>query len=186
MIVGVLALQGDFAEHMRVLHSLNLNAQEVRTLDDLAHIDRLIIPGGESTVMSRFLVEEGLMEEIRTRSVNGKLPILGTCAGAILLAKTVTGKNPPQALELMDISVERNAYGTQLDSFAEEIDVVGIGKKRVSFIRAPKIMNVESDVRVLASHQGAPILVQQGDLLAATFHTEVKGDTWLHELFLNQ
>lgn len=181
MVVGVLALQGDFAEHITMLKKLGVTTREVRSLNDLSGIDRLIIPGGESTVISRFLQEENMMETLRS----GSIPILGTCAGAIMLAKEVTGKNPPETLKLMDITIDRNAYGTQSDSFMTEISVEGIGKKQVSFIRAPRMgARVGAGARILVSHEGTPVLVQEGRYMAATFHTEIGVDPWLHELFL--
>ncbi len=194
MQIGVLALQGDFAEHIEMLSQLNISAKEIRTLADLESLTHLILPGGESTVMSQFLQKEGLMEKIRERALDGSLSIFGTCAGAILLAKEVTGKNPPETLKLLDITVDRNAYGTQVDSFMSEIDIEGIGKKMVSFIRAPIITKVSSfakamedkgtGVKVLATYKNQPVLVQQNNLLAAAFHTEVGGDNWLHKLFI--
>ncbi len=191
-LVGVLAFQGDFAEHMQVLHSLNAEAIEVRNLEDLAKVDRLIIPGGESTVMAKFLESTGMRQQIIARveaEPNAKsqkpLAVYGTCAGAILLAKEVTGKNSPQPLGLMDITVDRNAYGTQLQSFEADIVVKNINTPiHCSFIRSPKITRVGPDVEILASHEGVPVLVRQGRLLAATFHPEVRGNTVIHEMFL--
>lgn len=184
MIVGVLAFHGDFAEHIEVLRSLHADCLEVRSLDDLRKVDRLILPGGESTVMSKFLWESGVGEEIIRRAHAG-MPIYGTCAGAILLAKNVTGKHPPKTLGLMDITVERNAYGAQVDSFETRLTVTGIEKTvSVSFIRAPKITRTGKDVEVLASHDGIPVLVRQGKLLAGTFHPEVRGNAVIHGIFL--
>lgn len=185
MTIGVLALQGDFAEHIEVLRKLSAHAVEVRTLGDLSRCDALIIPGGESTVVSFLMEEFGLLRAIPSRNREGTLPILGTCAGSILLAREVSGKNPPRTLELLDIGVERNAYGTQRESFQAKLSVKGReGFLYVSFIRAPKIVRVADAVEVLASHEGTPVLVRQGDILASTFHTEVSLGTWLHEQFL--
>ena len=186
MTVGVLAFHGDFAEHLEILRELRVTALEIRSLDDLKNVDRLIIPGGESTVMSRFLEETGMAQEIRRRVKNGKFPVYGTCAGAILLAEKVTGKNAPRSLGLMKITIDRNAYGTQLQSFGTELGVHGIhGKVPVCFIRAPIITKIGMGVQVLATHKGNPVLVRQGNLLAGTFHPEVNGETAIHEMFLS-
>ena len=182
--VGVLALQGDFAEHVRVLTEIGVATREVRNLDDLKTVDALIIPGGESTVMNSLLTK-AMREEIGRRHTNGTLPIYGTCAGAILLAKEVTGKNPPQTLKLMDIGVERNAYGTQLQSFQASLDLKEEAERLLAtFIRSPKITRVGNDAEVLASYRGDPVLVRQGSLLAGTFHPEVEGEQRVHTLFL--
>ena len=196
MIVGVLAFQGDFSEHIAVLHSMHVPAIEIRSLSDLSKVGALIIPGGESTVIAKFLQETGVGKEIFKRIQSGStdprpnpssprpLFVYGTCAGAILLAKKVTGKNAPRSLGLIDITIDRNAYGTQLHSFEADIRVKGIqGKIPVSFIRAPKITRVGSDVEILAEHGGIPVLVRQGRVLAGTFHPEVRGDEGIHRLF---
>lgn len=181
MTIGILALQGDFAEHGAVLRKLGVHVREVRTSKDLSDdLQGLILPGGESTVIGRFLEEEGIGDVLRHK----KLPILGTCAGAILLAREVTGKNPPQTLGLVDMTVDRNAYGTQRESFEAEIEVSGVGRKRVSFIRAPKITRVGRGVEVLAEYRGSPVLVRSHDIVTATFHSEVWGDAWLHRLWI--
>lgn len=182
MVVGVLAFQGDFAEHIVLLHSMHVPAIEIRSLTDLSKVGALIIPGGESTVISKFLEETGVGKEIVRRK---DLCVYGTCAGAILLSQKVTGKNAPKSLGLIDITIDRNAYGTQLDSFETEIRVKGIrGGIPVSFIRAPKITRVGNDIEILAEHGGIPILVRQGNVLAGTFHPEVRGDARVHQLFL--
>ncbi len=197
MIVGVLAFQGDFSEHIAVLHSLRIPAIEVRSLSDLSKVGALIIPGGESTVISKFLVETGVAKEIIRRtqlkivetqnfaSLHQPLFVYGTCAGAIVLAKKVTGKNAPRSLGLIDITIDRNAYGVQFDSFETVIRVKGIREKiPVSFIRAPKIMRVGKGVQILAEHGGVPVLVRQGRVLVGTFHPEVRGQSDIHRLFL--
>lgn len=185
MVIGVLSLQGDFAEHMQVLEDLRVSAREVRTTDDLAMVDRLIIPGGESTVMAKLLWKGGLGDMITKRARANELAIYGTCAGAILLAKTATGKNAPATLGLMDITIERNAYGTQIESFETELLVKGrTAALPVAFIRAPVITTIGKGVDVLAEHEGRPVLVRQGRLLAGTFHPEVRGETAIHKLFL--
>lgn len=199
MIVGVLAFQGDFEEHIAVLHSLRVPAIEVRNLADLSKVGALIIPGGESTVIAKFLEETGVGKEMirrvgikAERNKGSGLPavgdhslfVYGTCAGAIVLAKKVTGKNPPRSLGLIDITIDRNAYGTQLDSFEANIRVKGIRDKiPASFIRAPKITRVGKDVEILAEHKGIPVLVRQGRVLAGTFHPEVRGHHAIHRMF---
>lgn len=185
MTVGVLAFHGDFAEHVEILRNLNMKAKEVRNLEDLASVHRLIIPGGESTVMSRFLFSTGVGEEIQRRVQKESFPVYGTCAGAILLAKRATGKNAPKTLALMDIVVDRNAYGTQRDSFEARLKLKDEKTPiAVSFIRAPIIEKIGSDVEVLASHRQHPVLVRQGHLLTGTFHPEVRADHRIHEMFL--
>lgn len=187
MSVGILALQGDFAEHATIMRSLQQEAREIRSLSDLrSPISHLIIPGGESTVMARFLKETGVGEWIREQGRNGSLAILGTCAGAILLATEVTGKHPPHTLGLIDITVDRNAYGTQRDSFDTHLSVQGIAQPiAAAFIRAPRITRVGQHVDILATQNGDPVLVRSGRMLAGTFHPEVRGDTALHQFFLS-
>ena len=187
--VGVLAFHGDFAEHLQVLADLGVPAIEVRGLEDLKSVDRLIIPGGESTVMAKFLEQTGVGAEVLRRAGKaeraGRLDVYGTCAGAILLAKKATGKNAPATLGLIDIDIERNAYGTQVDSFEAVLTVKGIKDPvDVSFIRAPVITRVGKGVEILASYQGKPVLVRQGNVLAGTFHPEVRGQTKIHEMFV--
>ncbi len=183
--VGVLAFQGDVAEHFAVLATLKVPAREVRSIDDLWDVDRLIIPGGESTVIAKFLQLTGVGEEVRRRVRSGALAIYGTCAGAILLATEVKGKNPPQALGLLDITVDRNAYGTQIQSFEASVRVEGVVLPlRVSFIRAPRITRVGQGVGVLAEHEDDPVLVRQGRVIAGTFHPEVRREGRVHEIFL--
>lgn len=184
MTTGVLALQGDFAEHMNVLRSMNIDAREVRTIDELRSIDALIIPGGESTVICRFLHQCGMADVLIERVQKGML-VYGTCAGAIVLAKKALGKNPPRTLGLIDIDIERNAYGSQAQSFETELDIQGIDRQvPVAFIRAPMITRIGSEVEILASYDGKPVLVRQGNVLAGTFHPEVRRETAIHELFL--
>lgn len=185
MTVGVLSFHGDFAEHMVLLHSMRQKGMEVRSVADLQKITHLIIPGGESTVMSRFLTETGVGTAIQKRVKERGLAVYGTCAGAILVARKVTGKNAPRPLGLIDITVERNAYGTQMQSFQTDIRVKGIGKNLpVAFIRAPIITRIGKTVDILASHGGHPVLVRQGNILAGTFHPEVRTQTAIHQLFL--
>ncbi len=183
MKVGVLALQGDFREHVRVLATAGAVPVEVRTAAELADVDRLVIPGGESTTIAKLARAGDLVDPLRERARDG-MPILGTCAGMIVMAERVLDGEP--LLSLMDVTVRRNAYGRQVDSFEADVDVEGIDHPvRGVFIRAPWIEDVGSDVRVLSSYEGRPVVLQQGNLLAASFHPELVGETALHEYFLS-
>lgn len=184
MRVGVLAVQGDVAEHLATIRACGEEALEVRTPDDLRKADAVIIPGGESTTIGMLLGRYDLDRAICARAAEG-MPILGTCAGAILLAKEASGGTPP-LLGLMDIAVARNAYGRQRESFETDLSMpeVSPAPVRVAFIRAPIIERVGRDAQVLASHEGRPVLVRQRTLLAATFHPEVIGQTALHQYFI--
>jgi 5'-phosphate synthase pdxT subunit len=173
--VGVLALQGDVAEHINVIESLKVESLKVRSVEDLSKCDALIIPGGESTVMMKFLKESGLDQIIIKRASEG-MPIFGTCAGAILLSDSHLG--------LLDISVDRNAYGAQQQSFVDQIAVEGIGTIDATFIRAPIITRTGEEVSVLARHDDHPVLVQQGSIFASTFHPEIGSQLVIHALFL--
>lgn len=182
--VGVLALQGDFEAHERALQHAGAEVVEVRSTGQLNDIDALVIPGGESTTMLKLMDEEHMLDPLREF---GKThPVFGTCAGAILLASEVT--NPAQpSLGLMDIGVERNAYGRQLDSRIARLTPEGIeGDLEAVFIRAPIIRRVGRDAKVLARYAGDPVLVEQGRHLVATFHPELTGDPRLHKLFLEK
>ncbi|HET9249794.1 MAG TPA: pyridoxal 5'-phosphate synthase glutaminase subunit PdxT [Actinomycetota bacterium] len=180
---GVLALQGDFREHIRVLSAAGATAVEVRTPADLADVDRLVIPGGESTTIGKLARAYGLVEPIRERALGG-MPILGTCAGMIVLADRVIDGEP--LLSLMDVTVRRNAYGRQVDSFEADVEVEGIDHPvRGVFIRAPWIEELGSDVEVLSRYEDRPVVLRQGDLLAASFHPELVGETALHAYFLS-
>jgi len=186
--VGVLALQGDFEAHQRALEAAGARPLLVRTAAALEEIDGLIIPGGESTTMLRLLEDEALLEPLRRFGL--RRPIFGTCAGAILLARRV--RNPEQpSLALMDIAIERNAYGRQLDSrvvrLAPEpafLHRAGPGELEAVFIRAPIIREVGPEVQIYLRYQGDPVLVAQGRHLAATFHPELSADPRVHRLFL--
>jgi 5'-phosphate synthase pdxT subunit len=181
--VGVLALQGDFREHARVLASIDAVPVEVRTSDDLVNVDRLVIPGGESTTIGKLAHAYDLVAPISERARDG-MPILGTCAGMIVLAERVIDGEP--LLSLMDVTVRRNAYGRQVDSFESDVDVEGIDHPvRGVFIRAPWIEDVGPGVDVLAHHEGRPVVLRQGSLLAASFHPELVGETALHAYFLS-
>ncbi len=182
--IGVLALQGDFEAHEKALTRAGAEPVQVRSSVDLGRIDGLIIPGGESSTMLKLLAEEKLLEPLR--EFGREHPIFGTCAGAILLASDVV--NPPQAsLGLMDIDVERNAYGRQLDSRIARLNPAGLeGDLEAVFIRAPIIRRVGSQVNVLATYQGDPVLVEQGRHLVATFHPELTDDPRIHLMFLEK
>jgi 5'-phosphate synthase pdxT subunit len=181
---GVLALQGDFREHARVFADLGAAPVEVRTPEDLARVDVLAIPGGESTTISKLAVSAGLVEPVLDRAHAG-MPMLGTCAGMIVMARRVIGLEP--LLPLVDITVERNAYGRQVDSFEANLDVEGVDHPvRGVFIRAPVVRDVGDDVRVLARHEGAPVVLEQGSLVVASFHPELVGETRLHGYLLGK
>lgn len=182
--IGVLAVQGDFAAHAKMLQSLGAETVEVRSVADLEGCHALVLPGGESTTQLQFLQEEGLFEAIKKFAASEQ-PVFGTCAGAILLANKV--QQPAQdSLALMDMTVTRNAYGRQMAS-----DVFfGLSKleptsMEMVFIRAPIIETVGRGVEVLAEHDGKPVLVQEGNLLAATFHPELTSDSTVHRHFLD-
>jgi 5'-phosphate synthase pdxT subunit len=181
--IGVLALQGDFAAHARALEQAGAAASEVRKPAELAGLDGLILPGGESTTFLKFLERDGFLESLQ-RFVEQK-PAFGTCAGCILLAKHVS-RPAQESLAVMDISVERNAYGRQIDSAIRtgETKLPG-GPLEMVYIRAPRIVSVGTGVEVLAERDGFPVLVRQGRLLAATFHPELSNDDRVHRFFVN-
>ncbi len=181
MKAGVLALQGDFREHAQMFALCGATPVLVRTPDELEGVQWLSIPGGESTTIAKLALSHGLVEPIRDRASHG-MPIFGTCAGMILMAKHLGGAEP--LLALLDIEVLRNAYGRQRDSFEADIDVKGTGVVRGVFIRAPQVSRVGPGVEVLAEHEGIPVAVQQGNLMAASFHPEMAGDPRLHERLL--
>lgn len=184
MKAGVLALQGDFREHAGAFADLGASPVDVRTPAELSNVDCLAIPGGESTTMGKLACSAELIEPILERAAAG-MPILGTCAGMIVLARRVEGGEP--LLGLFDITVRRNAYGPQVDSFEADLDVEGIDHPvRGVFIRAPRVEDVGSDVRVLAEHEGHPVVLEQGNLLVASFHPELVGETALHEYLLRK
>jgi len=185
--IGVLALQGDFREHRRVLEGLGVDAPEVRLPGDLEGADGLIIPGGESTTISRLLRTSHLLEPLRKLAGDG-FPLWGTCAGMILLAKRLDETGIP-ALEAMDIGVRRNAFGRQVDSFEADLPVPALGDPlyRAVFIRAPIIEDVGPAVEVLARlPDGTPVAARQGRLLATAFHPELTSDSRFHRFFLEQ
>ncbi len=183
MCVGVLGLQGDFREHLNILHSLGVDARDVRTAAQLEEVEGLIIPGGESTTMAYLLEKTGMLSVLRERGRQG-FPIYGTCAGMILLARELNGSSPENRLNLMDITVTRNAYGRQLDSFEADLNIKEIGAFHAIFIRAPRVVRVGPKVEVLAEHEEIPVFVRQKNLLASSFHPELAGDTRIHKYFL--
>jgi 5'-phosphate synthase pdxT subunit len=177
--VGVLALQGDFAAHVRMLSDLGAEPREVRVPADLDGLDGLVIPGGESTTMTLGIEREGLADPLRDLARSGT-PVLGTCAGMILLDRDHLG--------LMDMRCERNAFGRQVRSFEADLDIPGIDGRpvRAVFIRAPWVAEHGGAVEVLASVDGHPVAARQANLLVISFHPEIAGETRLHGLFLAQ
>jgi pyridoxal 5'-phosphate synthase pdxT subunit len=181
---GVLALQGDFREHARVFSELGASPVEVRTPDDLAQVDVLAIPGGESTTISKLARSADLVEPIVERASAG-MPILGTCAGMIVMAERVEDGEP--LLGVVDVTVRRNAYGRQVDSFEADLDIDGIEHPvRGVFIRAPVVEAVGDDAHVLASLEGRAVVLEQGNLIVASFHPELVGETGLHRYLLGK
>ena len=190
--IGVVALQGDVEEHARTLAELGADAVEVRLPEHLSDVDGLILPGGESTTISLLLRSSGLFEPIAERLADG-MPVLGTCAGMILLARTVLDGRPDQTgFGVMDLTVRRNGYGRQVDSFETDLDVAGVadGPVHAVFIRAPVVVEAGPSVEVLASLEtrpgGArsPVLCRSAGAVAAAFHPELSGDVRIHQLFL--
>lgn len=183
---GVLGLQGDFAEHLHTLRELNVEAIDVRRADQLGELDALIIPGGESTTIGKLADHYGITPRLRARVAEG-MPVWGTCAGAIFMAKDVPGHPHPIA-GLMDMTVERNAFGRQVDSFEADLAIAAIGPEpfHAVFIRAPRIASVGPGVTVLASlDDGTIVAARQGRLLATSFHPELTKDHRLHEYFMS-
>jgi 5'-phosphate synthase pdxT subunit len=185
MRVGVLALQGDFREHMAMLAELGADARPVRTADELAEVDGLVIPGGESTTIGKLAHRYRLLEPLRGRIESG-MPVLGTCAGLIFLAASTTGPDQHQ-IGVLDVVVERNAFGRQVDSFEEDLDVAGWDEPlRAVYIRAPWISKVGAGVEVLARSVDHPVMVRQGRIIATAFHPELTEDTRVHRLLVDE
>ena len=183
MRIGVLALQGAFIEHEKMLAKLGADSFEIRQLKDIAqHMDGLIIPGGESTVQGKLLRELGLMEPLREMIIGG-LPVFGTCAGLILLAKSIDGGETPH-IAAMDITAKRNAYGRQLGSFTANGVFKGIGSVPMTFIRAPYISGTQG-AEILAEVDGKSVAARQGNMLVTAFHPELTDDTSVHGYFLD-
>ena len=186
MKIGVLAVQGDFAEHIAILRKIDVDAREVRLPEHLEALDGLIIPGGESTTLSRLMSIYNLREAVVQMVAAGK-PVWGTCAGMIMLASEIT-EHDPAPLGLMDIGVQRNAFGRQVDSFEQELRIIPLSEEpyHCIFIRAPVVIRVGESVDVLASlEDGRPVAVKQGNLLATSFHPELTRDTRVHEYFVS-
>jgi 5'-phosphate synthase pdxT subunit len=175
--VGVLASQGDFAAHARMLGELGADAREVRTVEEIAGLDALVIPGGESTTIAKAIERDGLAEPIRAHHAAGR-PILGTCAGMILCGR--------EHLGLIDATCRRNAFGRQLASFEADLEISGIGPEplRAVFIRAPWVEKHGSGVEVLAEVGGHPVVIREGSVLACAFHPELTDDPRLHALLM--
>lgn len=187
--IGVLALQGDFREHAAMVRSLGADPVEVRTPEELDAVSALIIPGGESTTIGRLARIYGLIGPLRER-IEAGMPVLGTCAGMIFLAAATTGPDQPQ-LGVLDVVVERNAFGRQVDSFESDLDITGFDTPmRAVFIRAPWIHKVGGNVEVLTNvvdpetGEPRPVVVRQGRILATSFHPELTDDTRVHEMLL--
>ncbi len=183
--VGVLALQGDFEEHLVALDAIGVPAEPVRTADQLAHAGALIVPGGESTSMAKLMDAYDLREPLRAFARSGK-PVWGTCAGMILLAERLV-EDRPEPLGLMDMLVRRNGFGRQVDSFETDVDVAGVdgGPFHAVFIRAPAVVETGPAVEVLARLDGGTVVAaRQGNLLATAFHPELTADRRLHALFV--
>jgi pyridoxal 5'-phosphate synthase pdxT subunit len=188
--VGVLALQGAFRAHAERFAGLGATVVEVRTPADLASVDALALPGGESTTMSRLLVTSGLFDELKARIADG-FPVFGTCAGMILLATDLLDGRPDQrSFGAIDLVVRRNGYGRQIDSFETDLQIRGLGADEppfhAVFIRAPIVESVGPAVDVLAEYQGRPVLARQGAVTVASFHPELTADSRLHARFLQE
>ncbi|MDN4495413.1 pyridoxal 5'-phosphate synthase glutaminase subunit PdxT [Ureibacillus aquaedulcis] len=184
MRIGVLALQGAVREHIQQIQSLGCEAIEVKSLNDLSGLNGLVLPGGESTTMRKLLDRYQLLNPIRTLAQLG-IPMFGTCAGLILLAKEIVGKDEAH-LKLMDVVIERNSFGRQVDSFEVKISADQIGDAIPAvFIRAPHIVSVGPDVEILAQYDGRIVLAKEGQYLGCSFHPELTTDTRLMEYFIN-
>ena len=187
--IGVLALQGDVREHLRALSLCGASGEPVRRPAELDAVDALVIPGGESTVMSKLAATFDLLEPIRKR-IAGGMPAYGSCAGMIMLANTILdGRPDQQTFGGMDVMVRRNAFGRQVDSFEGEIDISGVGRLHAVFIRAPWVEEAGADVRVMGRIADGPaagriVAVRQGNLLATAFHPELTGDLRVHRYFV--
>jgi 5'-phosphate synthase pdxT subunit len=184
--VGVLALQGDVREHLRLLSDIGAVSATVKTIEQLEGVDALVIPGGESTTIGFMLDEHDMIDPLRKRIEDG-MPVLGTCAGAILLAREVVGNGKREwpRIGVLDAVVERNGYGRQVDSFEDDIDVKAVGPMHAVFIRAPIISSVGEGVEVLAESRNGPVVIREGNVIAATFHPELAGEGGLHRLLVS-
>ncbi|WP_175637942.1 pyridoxal 5'-phosphate synthase glutaminase subunit PdxT [Metabacillus schmidteae] len=182
--IGVLGLQGAVREHVRSIEACEAEGVVVKTVDQLADLDGLIIPGGESTTMRRLIDKYNFMEPLKEFAASGK-PMFGTCAGLILLAKNLVGYDQSH-LGLLDVTVERNSFGRQKDSFEAELMITGVGEDFVGvFIRAPHIVEVGEDVEILSKHNGRIVAARQGQFLGCSFHPELTDDHRMTQLFVN-
>ncbi|HZH59982.1 MAG TPA: pyridoxal 5'-phosphate synthase glutaminase subunit PdxT [Metabacillus sp.] len=182
--IGVLGLQGAVREHIRSIEACEAEGVIVKTVDQLADLDGLIIPGGESTTMRRLIDKYSFMEPLKEFAASGK-PMFGTCAGLILMAKNIVGYDEPH-LGLLDVTVERNSFGRQKDSFEAELMITGVGEDFVGvFIRAPHIVEVGEDVEILSKHNGRIVAARQGQFLGCSFHPELTDDNRMTQLFIN-
>jgi 5'-phosphate synthase pdxT subunit len=186
MRIGVLAIQGDVREHRHHLERLGVEAPEVRRVEDLHGLAGLIMPGGESTTIGLLMQEAGLLDDLRAR-VSAGFPVYGTCAGLILLAREVEGREPPR-LGVMDITAARNAFGRQLASFEAPLEIPATGPDPFPavFIRAPRVVRLGPDVKALARWQGEVVMAEQGPLLASSFHPELTPDLRVHAYFVEK
>jgi 5'-phosphate synthase pdxT subunit len=183
--IGVLALQGDFREHANMTSALGVDVRLIRLPEDLTGVDGLIVPGGESTTMGKLMQSFGLDQAITERFNSGTLAIYGTCAGMILLASDIQDRSEQPRLGLLDVTVRRNAFGRQKESSEEDLAVEGLDSPfHAIFIRAPVIIRTGPQVKVLAAVSEGPVCVQQGRILASSFHPELGTDTRIHEHFL--
>ena len=182
--VGILALQGDVREHEVMLHGLGAETLRVRRAEELEQLDGLIIPGGESTTIGKLATLYGLMEPLK-KHIDAGLPTYGTCAGLILLAERVTEGTQP-LLGILDVTVERNAFGNQNDSFEAQLTIDGLADPfHAVFIRAPWVAEIGSGVDVLATWKEHPVMIRQGNVLASAFHPELTNDERVHQIFLS-
>jgi len=183
--IGVLALQGAFKEHIKIIKSLGQEAIEIRSAKQLYNLDGIILPGGESTTIGK-LLEDFKIKEVLVEKINNGLPVWGTCAGMILLAKELDG-NENAHLKVMDIKVRRNAYGTQLDSFVTTGVIEDVSEKEIPmvFIRAPYIVDIDEKVDILHKVDGNIVAARQGNIIATSFHPELTDNNIFHEYFIN-
>ena len=184
-IIGILGIQGSFKEHEKILHTLNKKTLIVKHKDDFKNIDRLIIPGGESSSILKGILSLDLLDELEYFIQIDKKPVFGTCAGAILLAKTITAQNGTCSgfLPVLDITIERNAYGRQINSSIEKCNLDIFGMYNCMFIRAPQIINYNINYKIFGTKNNNPIMLQKNNILICTFHPELE-NTKIHEYFL--
>ena len=183
MKIGILALQGDFHEHQACFNKLQIDTELVRSIDELNNCDSLVIPGGESTAISKLLVSTKLDTVITKKALEG-FPVWGTCAGLILISNKIT-ENDPEPLKLINITTSRNFYGRQVDSFVEKINFEGEDFEAI-FIRAPKIVDIKEDIEILSStYDGTPVAVKSNNIFGTSFHPELTDDLRIHKLFVD-